>query len=65
MINSILKAAFAIFFLVMSIALGVFIAQFFAIISVGAPSIIFAIIGGSVALCFAYDFMKTEVYGEW
>lgn len=65
MISSILKALFAAFIIVLAIALGSSIAQLFAIISVGGPSIAFAIVGSIVAVFFAWDFVKNELYGEW
>lgn len=65
MINAIFKAAFAAIIIILAIILGASLAQLFAIISVGGPSIAFAIAGSAFAAFFAWDFVKNEVYGEY
>ncbi len=64
MINSILKVLFATLIALLAILVGALVGQLFALISVGAASVAFAIGGIVVALPFAYDFIKNELYGK-
>lgn len=64
MINSILKALFATLITLLAILVGALVGQLFALIAVGASSVAFAIGGIIVALPFAYDFIKNELYGK-
>lgn len=64
MISAILKAVFASIILILAIAVGSLVGQIFAFISVGGTSVAFAIAGTIIAIVFAGDFVKNELYGK-